>query len=134
VLLSNPIGTQLQLFQNWSLTEIRRTFDNAKKAGGPFVDRKNFIYLNKNSPASPCKLAFNMLQQNGKVNIYEVLAAAAIYSWSNSTNKVKFLFHMFDFEERGKLTPSEVTILIMSVSRGIGLLTQTEMPTHAEFS
>jgi hypothetical protein len=65
--------------------------------------------------------------------MYEILSATVIYSWANARSKIKFLFNMFDFQCRGRMSTSEVTIMFLAIARGIGLMTNTKMPDRMFF-
>jgi len=85
------------------------------------------------SPVSSARTCYSLIAGKRGVNLYELLSALVVLSWANWKSKIRFLACMFDFEETGALTVSELAMLLESTGRGVGLMTGTSVPLHRYF-
>jgi len=56
---------------------------------------------------------------NGTVDVYEALAAFAIFSGEKFEKKVSYIFHLFDFDRSNSLESTEMVLTLQSATRGL---------------
>ena len=80
--------------------------------------------------AEPFFLALqNQHDIDGEVDIYEALAAFAIFCGDRFENKVTFVFKLFDFDHSSSLEMSEMILTFQSAARGICKFVNIEPPS-----
>lgn len=69
---------------------------------------------------------------NGLVDKFEVMCIILMTSKVSSLEKVNFFFQMFNFNDKGYLNESELTLLLMAVTRGAYKIDQKFIPPSAK--
>lgn len=70
--------------------------------------------------------------RNGLVDKFEVMCIILMTSKVSSLEKVQFFFDMFNFNSKGYLNQSELTLLLMAVTRGAYKIDQKFIPPSAK--
>jgi Ca2+-binding EF-hand superfamily protein len=105
-------------FQAWGLDEVLDMMSRFRHCGGT-------MSLNLHSFADLLGMTLNSSRPvfievfdtdgNGLVDAYETLGAICLCSGMTTSEKVRFIFQLFDFDRSGTIVEDEMTILLRSV-------------------
>jgi hypothetical protein len=70
------------------------------------------------------------LDGNGLVDKFEVMAIVCLTSKIGNKDKINFFFDLFNFNDKGYLFQSELTLMMLALSRGVFKVDQKYLPPN----
>ena len=127
----------LFVFTKWGPTEIREfLFRGQHELPETFALRKHefeFLLGQEMVDYTTSRTLFNEifdLDHNSLVDKFEVMCVVCLTSKVDNLEKIHFFFDLFNFNNKGYLNESELTLLLMAVSRGVFKADQKYLPPN----
>lgn len=131
------INPSLFVFTKWGTPEIREFLNRGQQElPETFALRKHefeFLLGQEMVDYNTSRALFNDifdLDRNSLVDKFEVMCIVCLTSKVDNVEKIHFFFDLFNFNNKGYLYESELTLLILAVTRGVFKADQKYLPPN----
>ena len=128
--IHGTVKTDLQILQNWSLSEIRLILEKHKKCCyGVRVSRREFTSLLSLESYIGQQIYADLVGPTDYgLNIYEIVVSMSIMAHANFYNKVRFIFNTVTLTYTDGIEFEEMYLLVLSLVYGYGRFIGKEGP------